>query len=275
VHNLEVNVGPDVLRWVIESALAPPVDDVLLDHDDDLIAATTWSDVGYSVEPFLPPELGRQFRAGIRDLVVADLESIGVEVPDGFTLDRYHEVVTTDEQHLEFVGIRRGFYPMELLPVPLEIVESRLSEILGVPVRRLDIDLMPPSFAVRVVRPRSRDNSPPHRDVWLSWLRHTVGSYIPIAGHSDRASLPVLPGSHRWPESATWRTEGNALVDGTQHGVPVLAGAPTEINMIRPEIGPDELLVFSAYAIHGGARNLQDDATRVSCEIRVMRDDRV
>jgi ectoine hydroxylase-related dioxygenase (phytanoyl-CoA dioxygenase family) len=122
-----------------------------------------------------------------------------------------------------------------------------------------------------VVRPRSRDNNPPHRDVWLDRLRHAVNIYVPLAGSSSRSSLPVVTGSHRWAESDIERTLDGARVNGVTFTVPSVVDATYPLTLTRPDPQANQVLVFSPYLIHGGAFNQQPDRTRVSLEMRFWR----
>jgi hypothetical protein len=43
--------------------------------------------------------------------------------------------------------------------------------------------------------------------------------------------------------------------------------------MTRPNPGPNEVLIFSPYLIHGCSDNKNDDITRMSLEIRFIKND--
>lgn len=62
-----------------------------------------------------------------------------------------------------------------------------------------------------------------------------------------------------------------ARVDDRVFTVPSVVSATRPLTMMRPSPGPNELLVFSPYLIHGGAFNQQKDLTRVSLEMRFWR----
>ena len=111
-----------------------------------------------------------------------------------------------------------------------------------------------PLFHIRIVRPGvETDNSPPHRDAWLDHLRNCVNIYVPIAGSNARSALPLAPGSHLWKESEIERTrQEGALIGGQSYRVPSVTGAVRSIRMVRPNLGPNELTLFSPYLVHGG-----------------------
>lgn len=245
---------------------------VLLDEDDDLVGSRPWAGDGFTVEPFLAPADHERLVAGIQALLERRMAATGLIVPDGLSMDRYHEVVTSDAAHQAVSDQGPWCYGVADLPVPVEAVSSRISEILGVRVstRPPHADF-PEHFCFRVVRPRSRDNNPPHRDVWLDRLRHAVNIYVPLAGSSARSSLPLVRGSHRWQESEIERTVGGARVNGIVFTVPSVVGAAHPLTLERPDPRANEVLVFSPYLIHGGAYNQQPDRTRVSLEMRFWR----
>ena len=193
-------------------------------------------------------------------------------MPDDFSLERYHEVVASDDAHRAVSDRGPWCCGIGDLPIPAGVISDRIGEILGTPVSTTPPHReFPEHFCFRVVRPRSRDNNPPHRDVWLDRLRHAVNIYVPLAGSSSRSSLPLVRGSHRWSESAIERTVEGARINGIVYTVPSVVGAEAPLALERPDPGPNEVLVFSPYLIHGGAFNQQADRTRVSLEMRFWR----
>jgi hypothetical protein len=245
---------------------------ILLDRDDNLIAGRPWAAAGFTVAPFLEPAAGERLAAGIQSILTRRIAAAGIPVPDDFAMERYHEVVTTDPAHQAVSSQGPWCRLVGDLPVPVDSVNARISEILGVRVSTTPPHVeFPEHFCFRVVRPRSRDNNPPHRDVWLERLRHAVNIYVPLAGSSSRSSLPLVRGSHRWAESEIERTVAGALVNGVSYTVPSVVGAAHPLTLERPDPGPNEVLVFSPYLIHGGAYNQQPDRTRVSLEMRFWR----
>ena len=245
---------------------------VLLDRDDNLIAGRPWEADGFTVAPFLAPADYARLVAGVTAILVRRMTDAGLSVPESFSPERYHEVVTSDDAHAAVSAQGPWCYGVNDLPVPAETVSARVSEIVG---RRVSTtpphSEFPEHFCFRVVRPRSRDNNPPHRDVWLDRLRNAINIYVPLAGSSSRSSLPLVRGSHRWPESEIERTLEGARVNGMTYTVPSVVGAAHPLTLERPDARANEVLVFSPYLIHGGAFNQQTDRTRVSLEMRFWR----
>lgn len=271
-RQLTLDYDDERVTFTIEGETAVGGAHVLLDGDDDLTQSRPWAGDGFTLAPFLAADEFARLSDGIRATLRARVTASGITVPDDFTLERYHDVVTTDEAHAVVSGRGPWCHPVGDLAVPVDRISARVSEILGVAVSTTPPHAeFPEHFCYRVVRPRSRDNNPPHRDVWLDRLRHAVNIYVPFAGSTPRSSLPLVRGSHRWKESEIERTTEGARVNGMAFTVPSVVGAAHPLRLERPNPGPNEVLVFSPYLIHGGAFNQQTDATRVSLEMRFWR----
>ena len=271
-RQLTLDYDGEQVTFTIEGEAAFGAPTVLLESDDNLIAGRPWAGEGFLVAPFLSPAGYRRLAEGIRLTLKARIAAAGLAVPDDFSLAHYHEVVTTDEAHAAVSARGPWCHAVDDLGVPAEAISQRVSELLGVPVStRPPHDEFPEHFCYRVVRPRSRDNNPPHRDVWLDRLRHAVNIYVPFAGSTPRSSLPLVRGSHRWKESEIERTVEGARVNGMTFTVPSVVGAKYPLKLERPNPGLNEVLVFSPYLIHGGAFNQHTDRTRVSLEMRFWR----
>jgi len=270
---IEFVVGGERVALSVEGQIGPGEQRVLLEGDDDLVGGTAWSHAGFTIAPFLDDERLAQLAGRIRDLLAGILRRAGIPVDETFRLERYHEVVRTDEEHLAAVrGFREGF-PVGDLPFDRRVIEERVSEICDVEVACLHPRVGKEIFNIRVSRPgRLTDSNPPHRDVYLDRLRNGVNIYGPIAGSDSRSSLPLIPGSHRWPESSIERTADGAVVDGMRYTVPCVTRGHGEIlQLTRPDPGRREVMVFSPYLVHGGAYNLNRNRTRVSLEMRFWR----
>ncbi len=243
---------------------------VLLAEDDDLTQGAAWAERGYLVAPFLTPSSYQQLVEGVRQRLEASLREAGARVEAPFALCDYHRYVTSSEMHLRALHDSRTGYPLGEFPIALDEVTSRVSELLGVRVTPYNRAHGLDRWHARVIRPGSRDHNPLHRDVWLDRLRNAVNIYVPLAGSSQDSSLPLVPGSHRWRESELLRTAQGATVDGISYTVPAVVGSDRPLALVRPNPGENELLLFSPYLVHGGARN-RTDRTRSSLEMRFWR----
>jgi len=243
-------------------------DQILLAADHDLTACTPWAAAGFAVLPGLPAPYHAQLQAGLLDLFREALRTAGCPRPADFDGTQYHHLVGNDmERHLAVIAQTKS-YDISRFPIPLEVMETYLSAACGQPVRAHNYHADERVFHLRIVRPGRPDNNPLHRDVWLAELRDGLNIYLPVAGSTARSSLTLVPGSHHWPENAVVRTEGGAVYHGVPYTVPGVLRPVRPLDLIRPNPGPDEVLVFSPYLLHGAAANLNEDATRVSLEMR-------
>jgi len=245
-------------------------DHVLLEEATDLTRATIWDNRGFVVEPLFDVALWTSFESGIKSLLLTCWRDSGLRVDDTFHLDKYHTVATERQAHLNAVE-RTRLLQVSDLPIPVKVIEDRISEICKVSlVARNPFDNQS-IFHFRVIRPNQGDNNPLHRDVWLEDYTSCINLYIPVAGSNDKSSLILFPGSHRWPESRIEKTVGGALINDVQFNVPAVTAIKGSHEVLRPDPKLNEVLVFSPYLIHGGSVNLNKDVTRISVEMRLWK----
>jgi hypothetical protein len=265
---MQARLNQHDVTYHIEGAPGTPDDQVLLASALDLTANTPWAADGYTVAPGLPPELQAQLREGLAELVRAALRNANVPVGPGFDVSQYHHAIADDRaRHLAVVDQLKEIR-QERLPIPVAALEARISEVIGRRVQALNPWDGERLFHLRIIRPHRPDNNPLHRDVWLPDYADCLNLYLPVVGSTPDSTLPLVPGSHHWPESRTGRTAEGAVYNGVRFTVPALTEAPGPLTLVRPSPAPDELLVFSPYLLHGGAVNLNPDATRISLEMR-------
>jgi hypothetical protein len=271
-RSVTIDYGTDRVVIPVEGETAWGDSRVLLHEDDNLIADCAWMPAGHATFPFLDSGSFRVLNDGLRDIVADCMREAGIVPPAGFRLEAYHRAVATQEAHLAVARRIQGAFPIDRFPIDPRLVTTRVSQVLGVDVSLVHPrGAFPEHFCIRVVRPGSRDNNPPHRDVWLDRLRDAVNIYAPIAGSDERSSLSLVEGSHLWKESEIERTTAGAKVGSMSYTVPSVVGASHPLRMVRPNPRPNHVLVFSPYLVHGGASNLNTDVTRVSLEMRFWR----
>ena len=246
----------------------------LFDKDDNLLENAPWRAAGYVVGPFLSDTE----MATLRDWVAADVRArIARLAPDldldGFSMETLHEFLAGREDvYAALIAETRKGFAISEFPIDIARVDERVSELCATKLRCAHFDPDGPEFNIRIVRPDRNDNNPPHRDVWLDHLRHKVNIYAPLFGSTHASSLPVLPGSHLWPESQIERTAQGATVNGLAFSVPCVVGSPHGVHMTRPPVDEGDVMVFTPYTVHGGGVNMNRDRTRVSLEMRFERD---
>ncbi|MBS1486862.1 MAG: hypothetical protein JST43_04675 [Bacteroidetes bacterium] len=244
--------------------------DVLLHRASDLTVSTRWSAKGYTIAPLFDTETFTTFQSETTALVTDCWRQAGLLVPDHFKLDQYHTLITTQAQHLAAVE-QTKLLSAKKFPLGISRIEERVSDICGISLIALNPFDGQSVFHFRVVRPHSHDNNPLHRDVWLEDYANCINLYIPVAGSNALSSLPLIPGSHYWPEDKIERTENGALINNTKFNVPAVSEIHGEFQIVRPDPVANEVLVFSPYLIHGGAVNLNDNLTRISIELRLWK----
>ena len=75
---------------------------------------------GSRSQPFLTPADYDRLVAGIQAILERRIAAAGLSVPAGFSMDRYHEVVTTDEAHRAVSDQGPWCYGLDDLPVPVD-----------------------------------------------------------------------------------------------------------------------------------------------------------
>ena len=63
----------------------------------------------------------------------------------------------------------------------------------------------------------------------------------------------------------------NSYFNHLKFSVPIVIKTSPYLNLVRPNPGKNEMLIFSSYMIHGGGINDNQDTTRVSIELRFWR----
>lgn len=261
---VELNLTGDTVRGPAEC---------LLLQDDDLTRSAWWHSEGFTVQPFLSANEFRFLQVKLTERVHATVQIVkGERLPD-FSLDQYHRFCADSQQHLQVVRYLQEHSSLDFFPLDFQLLDRRVSEVCGVEVSCcLPDNDAAGRFFIRIVRPGAvRDNNPPHRDVWLNRLRHAINIYVPLAGSNALSSLPVIPRSHCWLESELVRTGTGAVIDGVSYTVPSVVGSDYGMDMIRPAVGDNEVMVFSPYLVHGGGVNFNTGLTRVSLEMRFWR----
>ena len=231
-------------------------------------ARAAWAKVGYAVVPGLPAPIQQMLQAGLAELLRGALRAAGCSVAPDFDITHYHHAVGDDPAcHLAVIAQTKS-YDLSRLSIAPALLEGLVSAACGQPVRAHNPHAREAVFHLRIVRPNWADQNPLHRDAWLPRYHDALNIYLPVAGSTARSSLTLVPGSHHWPENTVERTEGGAIYHGVLYTVPGVLRPVRPLQIIRPNPGPDEVLVFSPYLLHGAAANLNDDATRISLEMR-------
>ena len=119
----------------------------------------------------------------------------------------------------------------------------------------------------------SRAANPPHKDIYEEYdqtgsIGRMMNIWIPIENVNVKSSLPVVRGSHLFPESEILRTHAGCHIDGADYSVNCIESWHGNREMTRIVPNEGEMLVFSSHLIHGLAVNMTA-GTRVALELRV------
>lgn len=251
--------------------------ELLSNASTDITHALPWYELGYHAAPFADAAGFKALREGlsasIRSLVE---ETLGISVPD-FELERYHEVVTNFEDHFKVVSRTRDLFPGDF-NFPITELLPTFGELVGFPLT----DLNPHSgkrmhIIVRINRPGSTDFNPPHKDIYESvdirgFIPRFINLWIPIAGVTQRSTLPIAAGSHLIPEDQVLRTFAGSVVEGNTYGVRCVREWGGSTALERPVVEYGEVLLFSSHLVHGLAVN-EENTTRVALEFRLFKDE--
>jgi len=267
---MKYKVNTSDLEYSAEGKTFRGNDDVLLDHDIDLTSKTSWAKNGFTIDTLFNPKDFQVFKSNTQSLLLKCWRDAGFSLPDDFSLDQYHQVIRSREDHLKAVE-QTKLLPVQSFPVDINFLEKRISELC-----RQELIVRNPwdnqsIFHFRVIRPQQPDNNPLHRDVWLEDYKDCINLYIPICGSNDLSSLIIIPESHHWAESKIERTLEGATIGNSKYNVPAVTKLNSEATFVRPNPKENEVLVFSPYLIHGGSANLNDNMTRISIEVRLWR----
>lgn len=264
-----LDLNGQAVPYLVEGASEAANDEqVLLASGHDLTARTAWAAAGYAVLPGLPAPYQEALQTGLANLLREALRVAGIPVAADFDITQYHHLIGDDMvRHLAVIAQTKEFKHSQF-PIPLAVLEGYLGAACGQPISAYNYHVDERVFHLRIVRPGRADHNPLHRDVWLPEYRDGLNIYLPVAGSTDRSSLTLVPGSHHWPENAVERTAGGATYHGVPYTVPGVLRPARQLNIIRPNPGSAEILLFSPYLLHGAAANLNEDATRISLEMR-------
>ena len=187
-------------------------------------------------------------------------------------LNNYHNEIN-DEEHNKILNSmpykKKKYQDIHDFCIYLE---TDISKIINEPVKIFNDDIW-----VRICRPSdicNYDFNPCHKDVYLDFYRNTINIYLPIIGSNENSSLKIQPGSHKWKESDTVSTIGGAFINNKKYSVDAIIASKTQIDMIRPNPNTSQFILFSPYLIHGCSDNYNENMTRISLEIRFIKNDR-
>jgi hypothetical protein len=230
---------------------------------------------GYVISEF-PILWKHNIKNAITDFVVNVIKKYSNVNLKDFSLEKYHLYVD-ENVHKEVVKkIRGGDFglggiSLDYLGVPYKNMDWLVNDKIGssklsAHYKRYGFSMK--KFWIRLIRPNSLDNNPPHKDGFLSRVSRNVNIYLPIAGSNENSSLPLIPKSHLDKDSEYIISSTPYYVNGKKFTVPAAVHRKNGLDMITPNPSDSEIMIFTPWLIHGGGINSNTDSTRVSLEMR-------
>ena len=250
-------------------------DKVLSNVFTDITYTQDWYSKGHTSLPFLWNEEFLDLKKGITKTIKRIAEDVVGKPLDGFTLENYHKYVTSNEEHFKVVSKTRDLYSTHF-GFPIKDMIPKFESLLGFKLtdRIPDTDL-DEHIIVRINRPKSNDYNPPHKDMYEGYDNgknfQFLNFWVPIAGVTDKSSLPIAPKSHRIPENKILRTIDGGKVGSNSYRVVLIKEWDGSSDLVRAKVDYSQVLMFSSHMIHGLAINEEEDVTRVALEFRLFK----
>ena len=275
--NLEYKIDGNVVGFEITDGQTYKLGDskVLSNEQSDITYNQSWYPNGYTTSNFLSNSEFNFLKSEITKTIAEIISNeLGIDT-NGFTLERYHKYITTNQAHFKIVSKTRDLYPWdfgfdikELIPKFSDILKFKISDIDPHTNNRVHIIL-------RINRPNSYDYNPPHKDMYEAYDRdgyfpQFVNFWVPIAGVTKKTSLPIVPKSHLISEDSVLRTTEGGIVNNNKYRVRFVKDWGDN-SLVRTNVDYSEVLIFSSHLIHGLAINEELDTTRVALEFRLFK----
>lgn len=230
---------------------------------------------GYVIKQF-PKEWFSAIRKSVSNILSDALGN-----PKGFELKSYHKFVD-DVSHKKVMdtfragtlgigGIHLDRLGIDYLGFDKWINDVTKSKNLSCVYTKCNGLINIKHFWIRVVRPNSGDNNPPHKDTHVKRIKDNVNIYLPLAGSDCNSSLPLIPKTHMELESEYIISNSPCYVGDRRFTVPSIVHRNKGLNLITPNPKEKEIMIFDPNCIHGGGINSNKDTTRISLEMRFFK----
>lgn len=240
-------------------------------NKSSVIRNSDWENEGYKIIEAFDSETFKKLLNSVKKQVLIGIEkAIGKTIGlNNFKLKNYHNYITDNETHLKVIDYTRNLTNNDF-EIDLNNVALNFSRHIKYNLSTYIKALKKSHIQIRIIRPKSLDINPPHRDSYLEYYKNILNVWIPLVGCNNEASLPIIPKSHLYPENYIYRTEAkSAHINGNLYTVPcILKSTDGPLKMSRPTPKEKQALIFTPYLIHGAAINSNKDVTRVSLELR-------
>jgi hypothetical protein len=241
---------------------------------DDLTISQEWYNRGYTklnTNDFFDFE---KVYSSLSKCIFSILKGLGV--PFGgkdFSLPKYHQFVDSSI-HGNVILKSRSLTPTEFEFDPNCFLKA-ISEYFGKELNWRSDGSYEPNIIARLNLPQSKNFNPAHKDIYQVYddtgkIPRMVNIWVPICGVNKKTGLPLAVGSHLLKENEVFRSKAGVRMNGLKYNVNSTRdwGGQNKLKTMSPN--SNEMLVFSSHLIHGLARNMNFDETRVSLEFRLF-----
>lgn len=242
---------------------------------DTLFKNNEMLETGLIIRPF-PTDWCNRIEKAISNYVIFQLRQNNVDIA-GFALEKYHEYVD-DIIHSNVVAsfqageVGIGGVHLDKLGIPYTELDDFINSEINAKINLSCVykRTTPPikHFWIRIVRPKVSENNPPHKDTHVDRIQKCVNIYLPLAGSNEDSSLPLIPGTHLENEKEYIISGSPAYIGNKKYTVPAIVHRNKGLKMITPNPKLNEIMIFTPHLVHGGGANNNDNATRVSLEMR-------
>lgn len=249
---------------------------VLSNEKTDITFSQKWYNDGYSIKSFLSYDEFVNLKSGITDTITKIINEITNVDTNGFTLEKYHNYIKTNDDHYKVVSKTRDLFPNDF-NFDIKGILPKFESILGFPLNDVDPETNKQIHIIlRINRPNSTDYNPPHKDMYEfydsdNYFPQFLNFWVPIEGVTKKSSLPIVPNSHRLPENLILRTTEGGVMSDNKYRVRFIKSWNGKNDLVRTNVTYGEVLIFSSHLVHGLAINDESDVTRVALEFRLFK----
>jgi ectoine hydroxylase-related dioxygenase (phytanoyl-CoA dioxygenase family) len=241
-------------------------DEIILEKDVNLLEKTNFDNKGYEIFKM------NNYNIFLKTFLEKNIKKI---INKDIKLENYHNLIN-EEEHKQIINNMpyKKNEDSELKDFCIYL-ENFISDKLNQKVIIFNDDIW-----FRICRPSilsNNDYNPCHKDIYLDFYRNVINIYLPIIGSNENSALKLAKSSHKINEKDLRVTKNGAYFEyeNKKYSVDAIVASKEYIEMIRPDPKEkeNEIMIFSPYLIHGCSDNLNNDITRVSLEVRFIRDD--
>jgi ectoine hydroxylase-related dioxygenase (phytanoyl-CoA dioxygenase family) len=239
--------------------------------EKNIISKTKWINDGYTIVNnfFESQNEFKLFQNEVKKNIIKAIKLNNIQFDENkFKLENYHQIVKEDYLHNNIIKFTRNLTEKDF-SLDLNKLLSRAEDVLNYKLSSFVKELNKVHIQIRISRPNTLDINPPHKDGYLNYWKDIINIWMPISGCNSNSSLPLLPGSHLWPENEIYRTQNKgAKINNFPYHVPcILKTKQGKIEMIRPNPEEGDAIFFTPFLIHGAAFNVSKK-TRIGMELR-------